>query len=240
MKILGVVTARGGSKTIPGKNLKLLGGRPLIAYSIEAARQSGMFDRTIISTDDEAIADVAEALGCERPFMRPASLGRDDTPHLPVMQHAVDTLRHEGYDADAVMILQPTSPLRRPEDIRRAVDLLEATGADSVVSVTRVPDHYNPMRTVRVDAGGLATMFVDGAPVRTRPVRRQDVPAAWAIDGAIYLFRTAVLSAAQPSLYGDSTAAFVMPPPYGINIDDLDDWQQAERALAALSSNHGH
>ncbi|HEV8346609.1 MAG TPA: acylneuraminate cytidylyltransferase family protein [Vicinamibacterales bacterium] len=240
MKILGVVTARGGSKTIPGKNLKPLGGKPLIAYSIEAARQSGVFDRTIISTDDQAIAEAAEALGCERPFLRPASLARDDTPHLPVVQHAVDTLRHGGYDADAVMILQPTSPLRRPEDIRCAVDLLEATGADSVISVSKVPDHYNPLRTVRVDDRGLATMFVDGAPVRTRPVRRQDVPPAWAIDGAIYLFRTAVLSAAPPSLYGDSTAVYVTPPPYGINIDDLDDWQQAERALAALGSNHGH
>jgi len=238
--VLGVVTARAGSKGIPGKNTRLLGGKPLIAHTIDAAQESGVFDRLILSTDDEEAAAIARARGCEVPFMRPGALARDDTPHLPVMQHAVDTLRHEGYDADAVMILQPTSPLRRPEDIRRAVDLLEATGADSVVSVTRVPDHYNPMRTVRVDAGGLATMFVDGAPVRTRPVRRQDVPAAWAIDGAIYLFRTAVLSAAQPSLYGDSTAAFVMPPPYGINIDDLDDWQQAERALAALGSNHGH
>ena len=240
MKILGVVTARGGSKTIPGKNVKLLGGQPLVAYTIEAARESGVFDRTIISTDDEAIAEAAEALGCERPFVRPASLARDDTPHLPVMQHAVETLRRQGYDADAVMILQPTSPLRRPEDIRGAVDRLDTSGADSVVSVSKVPDHYNPMRTVRVDARGLATMFVDGAPVRTRPVRRQDVTPAWAIDGAIYLFRTAVLSAAPPSLYGDSTAVYVMPPPYGINIDDLDDWQQAERALAALGSNHGH
>jgi len=240
MKILAVVTARGGSKTIPGKNLKPLGGKPLIAYSIEAARRSGVFDRTIVSTEDQPIGDAAEALGCERPFVRPDSLARDDTPHLPVMQHAVDTLRHQGYDADAVMILQPTSPLRRPEDIRRAVDLLATTGADSVISVSEMPAHYNPLRAVRLDDRGLATMFVDGAPIRTRPARRQDVPPAWTINGAIYLFRAAVLSAAQPSLYGDSTAAFVMPPPYGINIDDLDDWQQAERALAALGSNHGH
>ena len=92
MKVLGVITARGGSKGIPGKNLKLLGGRPLIAYTIDAARQSGVLDRLILSTDDAAIAEVAQGLGCEVPFLRPPELARDDTPHLPVMQHAVEWL----------------------------------------------------------------------------------------------------------------------------------------------------
>ena len=236
MNVLGVITARGGSRAIPGKNLKLLGGKPLITYTIDAARESGVFDRTIVSTDDVAIADAARALGCDLPFVRPATLAADDTPHLAVMEHAVGALRDEGYDPDAVMVLQPTSPLRRAGDIRAAVDLLASTAADSVVSVSAVPAHYNPMRTLRLDASGFATLFVTGAPVRTRINRRQDMPEAWTMNGAVYLFRTSVLFAAHPSLYGDSTAAYVMPEPYGISIDDVTDWEHAERTLALLRS----
>ena len=116
LKVLGVVTARGGSKGIPGKNLKPLAGKPLIAYTIESARESSVFDRLVLSTDDPAIADYARARGCEVPFMRPAELARDETPHLPMSCSTPSRwLReHEGYRPDAVMILQPTSPLRRP------------------------------------------------------------------------------------------------------------------------------
>ena len=240
MKVLGVITARGGSKSVPGKNLKRLGGKPLIAYTVDAARESGVFDRTIVSTEDAAIADAARDLGCELPFVRPAALSADETKHLDVMEHAVRTLRDQGYVADAVMILQPTSPLRRPQDIRASVDLLASSGADSVVSVSAVPAHFNPMRTLRLDERGLATLFVTGAPLRTRINRRQDMPDAWTMNGAVYLFRSSVILAAEPSLYGDSTAAYVMPDPYGISIDDLADWEHAERTLAFLGSNHGH
>jgi CMP-N,N'-diacetyllegionaminic acid synthase len=233
VKVLGVVTARGGSKGIPGKNLKLLAGRPLIAYSIDTARLSGAFDRLILSTDDQAIADAARPLGCDVPFMRPAELARDDTPHLPVMIHAVATLRdRESYGCDAVMILQPTSPLRTADDIRNSIALLEKTGADSVVSVSEVPSHHNPMRTLRLDDRGFATLYTTGEPVRRRPVRRTDMPTAWTMNEAIYLFRTHVLFDAEPSLYGDRTAAYVMPSERGIAIDDLTDWTLAERALS--------
>ena len=240
MTVLGVITARGGSKSIPGKNLKPLGGKPLIAYTIDAARESGVFDRTIVSTEDAAIADAVRDLGCELPFVRPAALAADETKHLDVMEHAVRALHDQGYAADAVMILQPTSPLRRPQDIRASVELLEASGADSVVSVSAVPPHYNPMRTLRIDERSFATLFVTGAPLRTRINRRQDMPDAWTMNGAVYLFRTSVILAAEPSLYGDSTAAYVMPEPYGISIDDHADWEHAERALAFLGWNDGH
>ena len=154
MKVLGVITARGGSKGIPGKNLKLLGGRPLIAYTIDAAQQSNALDRLILSTDDPAIAEAARALGCEVPFLRPPELARDDTPHLPVMQHAVEWLAaHDSYHPDLVLILQPTSPLRRAEHMREAVSLAQTSAADSVVGVSAVPVHYHPLRTLRVDAG---------------------------------------------------------------------------------------
>ncbi len=240
MKVLGVITARGGSKGLPGKNLKLLGGKPLIAYTIEAAQQSGVFDRVILSTDDPAIASLARALGCDVPFMRPAELARDDTPHLPVMLHAVRWLEdHDGYRADCTMILQPTSPMRQPHHIREAVDLIGPTGVDSVVSVSDVPVHYHPMRALRVDASGGATLFVTGEPIRRRINRRQDLPAASVMNGAIYLFRTSVLFDREPSLYGARSAAYLMPPPYGLSIDTPDDWAEAERALDHIATTRG-
>jgi CMP-N-acetylneuraminic acid synthetase len=233
--ILGVVTARAGSKGLPGKNTKLLAGKPLVSYTIEAALASRVFDRLILSTDDGAAAEIARGLGCDVPFVRPAALSADDTPHLPVMQHAVAWLRDEQeYTPDWVMILMPTSPLRQPRHIIESVALALNTGADSVVSVDEVPAHFNPARMLTIDADGWARLR-DGEPVKRRPVRRQGMPPAWAFNGAIYLFRTALLfDPAEPSLYGDRVAAYVMPAPYGHNIDDPDDWEKAERLLAGL------
>jgi CMP-N-acetylneuraminic acid synthetase len=235
--VLGVVTARGGSTGLPGKNTRPLGGKPLLAYTIEAARESGVFDRLILSTDDERAAAIARGLGCEVPFMRPAELARADTPHLPVMIHAAAWLRdHDGYEPPWTMILMPTSPFRRPWHIRGAVDLAEASGADSVVSVEEVPPHFHPLRAVTVDKDGWARLFVGGEPVRHRPVRRQGLLPAAVLNGAIYLFRTPLLfDAKSPSLYGDRVAAYRMEPPYGHNIDSAADWDEAERILSSLS-----
>jgi CMP-N,N'-diacetyllegionaminic acid synthase len=231
--VLGVVTARAGSKGIPGKNTRLLAGKPLIAYTIECALASGAFDRLILSTDDEEAARIARELGCEVPFIRPAELSADDTPHLPVMQHAVTWMRdQQGYEADWVMILMPTSPLRQPSHIVESVALALASGADSVVSVDEIPAHFNPMRAVTIDSGGWARLLVGDRPVKRRPVRRQDQPKAWVFNGAIYLFRGSLLTDKnEPSLYGDRVAAYVMPAPYGTNIDDPEDWAKVERLL---------
>jgi CMP-N,N'-diacetyllegionaminic acid synthase len=238
VKTLGVITARGGSKAIPRKNLKLLAGRPLIAYTIESAQASRAFDRLVISTDDAEIAAYARERGCEVPFMRPPELGRDDTIHLRVMEHAVAWMRdHAGYMPDAVMILQPTSPLRRPEDIRDAIGLLAESGADSVVSVSGVSPHHHPMRALRVDQDGHAVLFVSGEPVRRRINRRQDLPPAFVMNGSIYLFRADLLFGDEPTLYGNRTVVLHTPAPYGLSIDDEDDWAAAESALAVRSSH---
>ena len=232
MKVLGIITARGGSKGVPGKNLKLLAGKPLLAYTIDAARACHALDRVILSTEDEAIAAAGRALGCDVPFIRPAELSRDDTPHLPVIQHAADWMHEQGhFQPDAVVVLQPTSPLRTAADLEGAIALLESSGADSVVSVSEVPAHSHPSRTLRVDADGFAVLFATGAPVRQRINRRQELPEAWVMNGAIYACRTGVLCGLNPSLYGDRVVAYCMPPERSISIDDLDDWAAAERAL---------
>ena len=237
MKVLGIITARGGSKGVPGKNLKLLAGKPLLAYTIDAANNCAALDRVILSTEDEAIAAAGRAMGCEVPFTRPAELSRDDTPHLPVVQHAAAWMRdHANYTCDAVMVLQPTSPLRTSTDIAAAVALLESTGADSVLSVSEVPVHSHPSRTLRLDASDQAVLFATGEPVRKRINRRQDLPPAWLMNGAVYACRTAVLFASEPSLYGDRVVAYRMPHERSSSIDDMDDWAAAERLLAQALS----
>jgi CMP-N,N'-diacetyllegionaminic acid synthase len=240
MRVLGIITARGGSKGIPGKNLKMLGGRPLLDYTIDAANDTPL-DRLILSTEDKKIADLARSLGCEVPFMRPAELARDETPHLPVIQHAAKwLLEHEGYQADVVLTLQPTSPLRSSADIAAALRMLELSGADSVVSVSEVSAHAHPMRMLRVDDSGHAVLFATGQPVRTRINRRQDLPKAWVMNGAVYACRTDVLFADEPSLYGDRVVAYPMPAERSISIDTDDDWAEAERALARQPRDHHH
>jgi CMP-N,N'-diacetyllegionaminic acid synthase len=236
-RVLGVVTARAGSKGIPGKNTKLLAGKPLILYTVEAALASRAFDRVILSTDDELAASISKASGCEVPFMRPAELSADDTPHLPVMQHALAWLRdHEGYEPEWVMTLLPTSPLRQPAHMRAAVDLAHDMDADSVIGVDELPAHFNPMRVVTIDERRWARLFVGGQPVKRRPGRRQDMPAAWVMNGAIYLFKTKFLfDPVEPSLYGDRVAAMPMPPPYGVNLDEPEDWAVVERLLPTLA-----
>src|SRR5258705_11451169 len=151
MNVLGVIPARGGSKGLPDKNLALLCGRPLLAYTADAAKASTKLTRTIVSTDDERIAQCAKSLGLDVPFMRPASLAGDAAPMLPVLQHAVSALQSDGFTADIVVLLQPTSPLRRGEHIDAAVDWLQRVRGDSVVSVVEVPHHFNPVSVMRLD-----------------------------------------------------------------------------------------
>jgi CMP-N-acetylneuraminic acid synthetase len=224
--ILGVVPARGGSKGIPGKNLRAIAGRPLLAYTADAARGSRRLTRTIVSTDDAAIGDAARALGLEVPFMRPADLALDTTPMLPVLQHAARAMRDAGFAAEAVVLLQPTSPLRRAEHIDRAVDLLEATGADSVVSVVEVPHQFNPVSVMRLENGRLAP-FLDGPLV----ARRQDKPRVFARNGpAVLAVRSAVLE--RGSLYGDDCRPLLMADEESVDLDSPADVARLEVLLA--------
>ena len=232
-KIFGIITARGGSKGIPGKNIKELAGKPLIAYTIEAANTSGVFDRIILSTDDEKIADVAREYGCEVPFMRPAELAADTTPHISVLQHAVSWLKeHERYTPDAVMILQPTAPLRTATHIREAAVLFKKSGADSVVSVSEVPGHFHPRWQFTIDDNDKMAI-VTGEPFSQIVRRRQDLPhKTYARNGAIYCFKTELLyDPAGPNFYGNHVAAYVMKPEESVNIDTMADWKEAERIL---------
>ena len=225
MNTLGVVPARGGSKGIPQKNLAIVAGRPLLAYTADAARASRL-SRTVVSTDDPATADLARGLGLEVPFMRPSELATDDALMAPVLEHAVREMKARGFSAEAVVLLQPTSPLRRAEHIDRALDLLEASGADSVVSVVEVPHQFNPVSVMRLDGDRLVP-FVEGPPL----LRRQDKPRVWARNGpAVLAVRTSVLE--RGSLYGEDCRPLMMTPEESIDLDTRLDLDLLECLLA--------
>lgn len=236
MKIVGVVTARGGSKGIPHKNIKNLCGQPLIAYTIKAAQDSGIFDRIILSTDAAEIAEVAKKHGVEVPFMRPAELAQDHTPHLPVMQHAVRWLKeNENYHPDLVAILQPTAPLRQAWHLKEALDLMLKLKADSVVGVVEIPGHFSPYWAVTCDENSLGQLFI-GKPIRDRIPRRQEFPAkTYSNNSSLYIFKTDLLfDPEKPSFYGEKVAIYPMEEKYSINIDNPDDWLLAENMLNRL------
>ena len=215
MKVLGVIPARGGSKAIPRKNLAVVAGRSLLAWTAVAVAGSAALTRVVLSTDDDAIAAAGRALGLELPFMRPSELAADDTPIVAVLRHLLTRLDgSERYVPDVVVLLQPTSPLRRAEHIDQAVRLLVETNADTVVSVVPVPHRFSPVSLMREVDGRLVPF--GGAPT---VVRRQDKPALYARNGpAVLAARTPVI-VEHGSLYGADTRPLVMTPEESVDVD---------------------
>lgn len=228
MRVVGIVTARGGSKGIPRKNLRLLGGRPLLAWTAEAATQATSLHRVILSTDDEEIAAVGRAVGLEIPFLRPPELSTDQTPTLPVLQHAVTWLEAQGERYDAVCLLQPTSPLRTSSEIDACVALLQRSGADAAVSVSLVPTEYNPHWVYFADAA-TGELHLSTGEVTPIP-RRQDLPPAYHRDGAIFVTRRDVLME-KGSMYGSRLVGHQVDAAKSLDIDTLEDWARAEEIV---------
>jgi CMP-N,N'-diacetyllegionaminic acid synthase len=227
VKVLGIVPARGGSKGIPRKNLAPVAGRPLLAYTIEAALGSKRLSRVVVSTDDEEIAEVARALGAEVPFLRPAELAADDTPAVPVLQHAVRELEAEGWRADCIVCLQPTSPLRRAQHIDGAIDLLVREKADSVVSVIPVPHNFNPTSVLRLEAGCLVPFLPDQPEI----LRRQDKPVVYARNGPAVAAMTYETLMRHGRLYGERNLPFSMAPEDSLDVDTAEDLTRLEALL---------
>jgi CMP-N-acetylneuraminic acid synthetase len=205
----------------------MLAGRPLIDYTARAARESSVLDRIILSTDSNEIAEAGRRSGLEVPFMRPASLAEDDTPMLPVVRHAIDTLSAGGWIPDVIVLLQPTSPLRRPSHVRDAVTMLRDTKADSVVTVVELPRHLSPDYVMRIDDGVLRPFLPDGA----RLTRRQDARPAYSRDGTVYACWRATLDR-WGTIYGERCQPLIVNAADSLSIDTPDDWAEAERRLA--------
>lgn len=220
MNTFALIPARGGSKGIPRKNIKLFAGKPLIVWTIEAALRSSMLDAVVVSTDDPEIADVARQAGAQVPFMRPSELALDQTPGLDPVLHALDQLPQY----DSVLLLQPTSPLRTTEDIDACLRLATQQHAQSVVSVCEADTH--PYWTYRLTRDQALSRFVDAEPI----ARRQDLPQAFTLNGALY-FADANWLRSSGSLVGTETLAYVMAKERSVDLDTPLDWKLAELFL---------
>jgi CMP-N-acetylneuraminic acid synthetase len=225
MRILGVIPARGGSKSVPRKNIAPLAGKPLIAYTIEAALRSNVFADVVVSTDDDAIADVARQYKAQVPFTRPPELSSDSAESFGVVLHALEQMeRGQKRTYDAVMMLQPTSPLRRPEQIVRAIEMLAAAPeADGVVSIVDVGG-WHPFRMKRL-IGHRVVNYIDQGFEDMRA--RQALPTVYIRSGAIYLIRRQSLLAHR-MLVGPHTLGLPIDEKSAVNIDSQIDFSLAE------------
>jgi len=225
-EVIAIITARGGSKTTPRKNIIPLAGKPLIAWTIEAARASRRLSRTLVSTDDAEIAQIAAKWGAEVPFLRPSELAGDSTPHILAVEHAIRWLDEtEGTRPEYVLLLQPTSPLRTGEDIDAVIAIAEEREAVAVVSVCPMERH--PYLSKRILADGTLADFVTSD---IAYLRRQDLPPAYALNGALYLNRRESLLR-DHTFVPPGTLGYVMPPERSLDVDTPWDFHLIELVL---------
>jgi len=229
---LAVIPARGGSKRIPRKNIKVFCGKPMIAWSIEAALQSECFDQVIVSTDDQEIAEVARAYGASVPFMRPAELADDYTGTIPVIQQAIEWCRGDGFDARQVCCLYATAPFVTPEDLGRGLDILEQSGSQYAFSVTSYA--FPIQRAIRLTEAGRVEMF---SPEHFNS-RSQDLEESYHDAGQFYWGQASAWLEGK-MIFSPESSAVVLPRHRVQDIDTPEDWIRAEwlyRAFQAESS----
>ncbi|SJZ43945.1 acylneuraminate cytidylyltransferase family protein [Selenihalanaerobacter shriftii] len=225
-QILAIILARGGSKGIPKKNIKELNGKPLIAYTIESAKQSRYIDCLVLSTDDEEIAEVGKQYGAEVPFIRPDELATDTAKSEDAIIHALNWLRdNEEYLPDYIMLLQPTSPLRAVEDINRSIEKLTASKADSLISICKTDKSPYWMKTIN-DEGYLEPVISE----KKHYNRRQDLPDTYQLNGAIYIAKVEMFLKYK-SFFTDKIVPYIMPRERSIDIDDVIDWKLIQLLL---------
>ena len=213
----GLILARGGSKGVPRKNVRSVGGRPLIAYTVEAARAAARLDRVFVSTDDEEIARVARGLGAEVPFLRSPELAQDDTPDFPVIAHFADWADRQGLRPDLIAYLRPTTPFKTGAMIDEAVGLLvDRPACTAVRSVTRSEAVHHPFWMYRIVDGALEP-FIEGIDVMRDYPRRQLLPPCYRLNGVVDVLRTGNL--AGGTLYGEAIAPLVIPEEAALDID---------------------
>lgn len=224
--LLAVIPARGGSKGLPGKNIRVLAGLPLIAHSILFAKLCPDIDRCVVSTDSEKIAEAARAHGGVVPFMRPSELAGDETPSLLVLKHAISTMEvREGRRFESVLLLQPTSPVRQPEDLARAIAMLEEDSRAVGVVAVSIPE-FNPRYVCVEEEDGYVVPAFKQDKTYTR---RQDVPAVYKINGLLYLWRRDYLmQVSEEQLFAGPHRMLLVPRERAVDIDDLHDFRLAE------------
>jgi len=229
MKILGLIPARGGSKGIPHKNRKELGGKPLLQYTVEAALGAKLLDAVVFSSEDTTLMNMAEQMGATVAFKRPDQLAIDTAGSLEVVQHALETLAAQGTHYDAVCLLQVTTPFRTSEDIDAAISKFKMNETDSLISVQKVPHQYNPHWVFEARNDNLKIATGEAEIIK----RRQDLPDAFIRDGAIYITKSEVILK-QGSFFGSIISHIELDPKRSVNIDTPEDWTKAEEIYKKL------
>ena len=232
MRVLAIIPARGGSKGVPGKNIKLLSGKPLIEYTTQVALQSKLLTKVLVSSDDDKIIEVAKNTGVEVPFKRPSNLSEDATPTLPVIKHALAYYKNIGEEFDAICLLQVTSPFRTVDFLDNALQKFINEGADSLISVQKVPHEYNPHWTFELNEEGNLKIATGEDIIISR---RQDLPTTYHRDGSIYITKTSIIEK-ENSLYGSIISYVESPKEFYVNIDTMEDWRKAELVLKKINN----
>ena len=230
MKILAIIPARGGSKGVPRKNIKLLAGKPLLEYTAAVALKSTLLLKVIVSTEDDEIISVAKTLNLEIPFKRPIDLATDSSSSLSVILHALEYFESKNVYFDSVCLLQVTSPFRTVEFLDEAIQKFIKSGSDSLISVQEIPHEYNPHWSFKLDEGQNLKIATGETEIISR---RQDLPKAYHRDGSIYITKTKTLKE-QNSLFGKKIAHIVSPKEFYVNVDTMDDWKKAEELVKHL------
>lgn len=234
MEVLAIIPARGGSKRIPRKNIADFHGKPVIGWAIEAAKAAKSVGRVLVNTDDGAIRGVALRHGAEVPFLRAPELADDTVGIEPVLIDALKRLKEaEGYVPDAIALLMPTNPMRKPEDIDAAIALFKESGADSVVTVTEARANNNPHWMLRKEGPGKVVLF-DGSPLKRIRTRSQDLPPCYSRNDIAYVLKPANLFQDPPNLYGDRVELLVMDESSEGDINTPEDWDAAYDKFARL------
>jgi len=216
--LLALIPARGGSKGISRKNARPFRGKPLVVWAVEAALASGVCDRIVVSTDDDEIELLARAAGAEV-VRRPPEVAADEVSTAEVARHALDALRERP---DHVLVLEPTSPARSPEHVREAAALLMRDQAESIASVSEVPHHYVPSKSLQLGEDG-TVVGVDGTSVARMTHRRQDLETVYAFNGIVFGCRGELLRRDPPTLWGDCVVAQVLDSRFAIDLDRPED-----------------
>lgn len=238
MNILGVITARGGSKRVPRKNIKSFLGKPLVAWTIETALKSGIFDRLILSTEDKTIAEVGKQFGAEVPFVRPAELATDTASSLEVVNHVVQWLKNnENYSNSWIVLLEPSSPGRQPFHLQEIAEIIPKiqNKFDSLVAISAMPGHYTPVKSLVMKGDG-EVYRQDGEIIRNFTHQNQDIPPFYFINSSIYAFKTQNILEEKPSLWGNRTLGYPMDSKYAMDIDTQEEWEIAELKMRKILS----
>lgn len=221
---------------MPRKNIKEFLGKPLLVWSIEAGKEAGVFDRFILTTEDEEIAEAGRKYGIEVPFLRPKELASDTAGSFGVIKHAVEWLReNENYEPRWIILLEPSSPGRQIFHIQEVAKIInERNDFDSLIGISETPAHFSYLKQQQRNDKGIITRVGDGAILRNLIHRNQDVPKSYFINSAIYAFRASNLFDGRDSLWGDNTYGYVMDNKYALDIDTPEDWETAEIKMRKL------